>query len=247
MNQAMFDFGDYTPAPEMTMALNEQPPQRLEHFGARAVSDTELLAVLLQGNGTRAEESVAIATRLMAEAGSLNQLLAWEASDYRRVKGIGKIKGLQFSALAEVARRMMTTPRGEKPCMDLPELVAAHMAPLAEGLTVEKFWALLLNRKNRLIRQVEITSGTATAALAHPREVFRAALRENAPITGVVCVHNHPSGNPEPSAPDLHVTRVLREASKAVDIALVDHVIVGRLECDPLAKGFYSFRSAGIL
>lgn len=187
MNQVMFDFGDYAPTPELTMALNEQPPQRLEHFGARAVSDTELLAVLLQGNGTGAEQSVAIATRLMAEAGSLNRLLAWEAADYQRVKGIGKIKGLQLSALAEVARRMMTTPRGEKPLLDRPELVAAYMAPLAEGLTVEKFWALLLNRKSRLIRQVEITSGTATAALAHPREVFRAALRESAPVTGIVC------------------------------------------------------------
>lgn len=110
---------------------------------------------------------------------------------------------------------------------------------------IEKFWVLCLNRKNRLIKRVEITSGTATSALAHPREVFRAAVRESA--TAITCVHNHPSGDPSPSAPDMNVTRMLREAAKAVDIQLMDHVIVGRASSDPLAKGWFSFRDAGIL
>lgn len=114
-----------------------------------------------------------------------------------------------------------------------------------ERLEVEKFWVLCLNRKNRLLKRVELTSGTATAALAHPREVFRAAIRESS--TAIVCAHNHPSGDPAPSAPDMHVTRVIREASKAVDIDFIDHVIVGRPEADPLAKGYFSFREAGIL
>jgi DNA repair protein RadC len=93
---------------------------------------------------------------------------------------------------------------------------------------------------------VEVTSGTATAALAHPREVFREALRHNA--TAIACVHNHPSsGDPAPSAPDVNVTRQLREAAKAVDIELVDHVIVGRPEADPLGLGYFSFRQAGML
>jgi len=104
---------------------------------------------------------------------------------------------------------------------------------------------MCLNRKNRLLKRIEITSGTATAALAHPREVFRAALRESA--CAVVCVHNHPSGDPAPSAPDLHVTRQLREASNAVDIQLLDHVILGTAANDPLARGYYSFREAGML
>lgn len=87
---------------------------------------------------------------------------------------------------------------------------------------------------------------TATATLVHPREVFREALRHGA--TAIACVHNHPSsGDPAPSAPDMHITRQLREASKAVDIDLVDHVIVGRPEADPLGLGYFSFRSAGLL
>jgi DNA repair protein RadC len=104
---------------------------------------------------------------------------------------------------------------------------------------------LCLNRKNRLIKRVEITSGTATAALAHPREVFRAAIRESA--SAVICAHNHPSGDPAPSAPDVQVTRQLREAAKAVDIELLDHVIVGRAAADPQGRGYFSFREAGML
>jgi DNA repair protein RadC len=110
---------------------------------------------------------------------------------------------------------------------------------------VEKFWVLCLDRKNRLIRQVEITSGTATATLAHPREVFRAAVRESA--AAIACAHNHPSGDPAPSSADMQATRMLREASRAVDIPLIDHVVVGRVECDPLGVGHYSFRSAGLI
>lgn len=241
----MFDFGDYTPAPEFTMAVSEQPPQRLENFGVSAVSDTELLAMILQGNGTRAEQAVTLASRLIAEAGSVGALLSWGAPEYRRLNGIGRIKALQLSAIAEIARRMMTSMREAAPLLNRADLIAAHMAPVTAGLQVEKFWVLCLNRKNRLLKQVEVTSGTATAALAHPREVFRAAVREAA--TAIVCVHNHPSGDPAPSAPDLHVTRVIREAAKAVDIQLLDHVIIGTPTADPLGKGHYSFREAGVI
>jgi DNA repair protein RadC len=112
-------------------------------------------------------------------------------------------------------------------------------------LAVEKFWVLCLNRKNRLLKQVEVTSGTATSSLAHPREVFREAIRHGA--TAVVCVHNHPSGDPAPSAADVQVTRQLRDAAKAVDIELLDHVIVGRAGADPQGRGYYSFREAGVI
>jgi DNA repair protein RadC len=125
------------------------------------------------------------------------------------------------------------------------ELIADYLKPTTAGLAVEKFWVLCLNRKNRLLKLVEITSGTATAALAHPREVFRAAIRESA--TGIICAHNHPSGDPAPSAPDMQVTRQLREAAKAVDIDFIDHVIVGNAAHDPVGRGYYSFRDAGLL
>jgi DNA repair protein RadC len=92
---------------------------------------------------------------------------------------------------------------------------------------------------------VEVTSGTATSALAHPREVFRAAIRESA--SALVCAHNHPSGDPSPSGADIQITHLLREAAKTVEITLLDHVILGRIGADPLARGFYSFREAGLI
>jgi DNA repair protein RadC len=90
-----------------------------------------------------------------------------------------------------------------------------------------------------------VTSGTATASLAHPREVYREAIQQGA--TAVVCVHNHPSGDPAPSAADIQVTRQLREAARTVDIELLDHVIVGTTAADPQGRGYYSFREAGLI
>ena len=236
---------DY-PAPNRlrSIAVGERPQERLERHGPAALSDTELLAMLLR-SGTRGQDVLTLASRLISEAGSLAGLIAWRPEDFQKLKGIGRVKSLQLLAVMEVARRVIGQQAGESPLLNRADLVYAWCQPLVAGLEVEKFWVLCLNRKNRLLKYVEITSGTATAALAHPREVFRAAIRESA--AAVVCVHNHPSGDPAPSAPDLQVTRQLREAAKAVDIMLLDHVIVGRVASDPLARGYYSFRDSGLL
>ncbi len=246
MNQITFDFVPCSTGDDFTMAVSEQPPQRLENFGTFAVSDTELLAMVLQGNGTCADLAVKVASRLIAEAGSLTTLLSWGPPEYRRVKGIGRIKGLQLAAVAEIARRMMAPPRGSSPVLNRAESIYAQLAPVAAGLTVEKFWVLCLNRRNRLLKQIELTSGTATATLAHPREVFRAAVAVPGTV-GIVCAHNHPGGDPAPSSQDMHVTRLIREAAKAMDMDFCDHVIVGRIDADPAGLGYYSFRQAGIL
>lgn len=226
------------------MAVGERPQERLERFGAGALSDTELLAILLR-SGTRGHDVVSLAGQLVNDAGSLAGLIGWRLADYTKLKGIGRVKALQLLALMEVARRVVTQQAGEAPLLSRAENVAAYLQPFVAGLEVEKFWVLCLNRKNRLLKRVEITSGTATAALAHPREVFRAAIREGA--TGVICAHNHPSGDPAPSAPDLHVTRQLREAARTVDIELLDHIIAGRASADPTGRGWFSFREAGML
>ncbi|MGH7957241.1 MAG: JAB domain-containing protein, partial [Opitutaceae bacterium] len=144
---------------------------------------------------------------------------------------------------------MLPSP-GTAPLLNRADLIAAHFRPSIQGLVVERFFVALLNRKSRLVKQVEITSGTATATLASPRDVFRVALREGAtvPVTALVCVHNHPGNSSEPSAADTHVTRLLREASKTVDIELLDHVIVvADPAADPNGKGYFSYREAGLL
>jgi len=227
-----------------TMPAGERPQERMERLGAGALSDTELLAMLLR-SGTRGQDVIAVSSRLISEAGSLAGLLAWHEADFRGLKGIGRIKALQLVAVMEMARRAIDLPAREAPILNRADLIADHLGPVASGLEVEKFWVLSLNRRNRLRKRVEVTSGTATAALAHPREVFRSAIREAA--SAVVCAHNHPSGDPSPSAADIQLTRQLREAAAAVDIPLLDHVIIGRRGADPLGRGYYSFREAGLL
>ena len=226
------------------MAAGERPQERLERHGAGALSDTELLAMLLR-SGTRGQDVMTLTTRLLAEAGSLAGLLTWRETEFRQLKGIGPVKAAQLVTVMEIVRRVVRQQAVDAPLLNRADVILAHFQPLIFGLEIEKFWVLCLNRKNRLLRRVEITSGTATSTLAHPREVYREAIREGA--TSVVCVHNHPSGDPAPSAADLSVTRQLREAARAVDIELVDHVIIGRPGADPLGRGYYSFREAGLI
>lgn len=236
---------DLTPGNRLlTTARAERPQERMETFGAAALSDTELLAILLR-KGTRGMDVLSLAQTLIHEAGSLSGLIGWKEHDFKRFKGVGRIKAQQLVAVLEVARRVMLQRHGEAPLLDRPELILGYLLPLTVGLSVEKFWVLSLNRRNRLIRCSEITSGTATSTLAHPREVFREALRQGA--TAIVCAHNHPSGDPTPSAADVRITRQLRESAQALDIDLHDHLIVGRPTADPTGTGYYSFRAAGSL
>jgi len=227
------------------LAVHDRPQERLEKLGPGALSDTELLAMLLR-SGSKGHNVINIAQRLIAEAGSLTALVKWHEADFRRLTGIGRVKALQLVTVMEIVRRGLAQgAEVEDEIFNRPALIHAHFLAQTAGLAVEKFWVLCLNRKNRLLKQVEITSGTATSSLAHPREVFREAIRHSA--TAIVCVHNHPSGDPAPSAADVQVTRQMRDAAKAVDIDLLDHVIVGREGADPLGRGYYSFREAGIL
>lgn len=235
---------DYQPLRVKDMAVHDRPQERLEKLGPRALSDAELLAMILR-TGSKGLNVIGVAQQLLAEAGSLAQLVRWSEADFSRQRGIGHIKALQLVTVMEIARRVVEQQGDIDAPFDKPSVVYEHFKPLIVGLQVEKFWALCLNRKNRLLRRVEITSGTATSALAHPREVFREAIRHGA--TAVLCVHNHPSGDPSPSVADVQVTRQLREAAKALDIDLVDHVIVGQVAADLKGLGYYSFRQAGLL
>jgi DNA repair protein RadC len=226
------------------IACGELPQQRFETYGAGALSDTELIALLLH-SGIKGQPVLRLASQLIAEAGSISGLASWQPADFQRLRGIGRAKARQLAALVEAGRRTMRQPTEATPILNRPERIAEYLTPIARGLGVEKFWVFCLNRKNRLIKLVEVTSGTATAALAHPREVFRVAIQHGA--TAIACAHNHPSGDPAPSAADLQITRQLREAARVIDIDLLDHVIIGETTADPQGNGYYSFRASGIL
>ncbi|NDV63363.1 hypothetical protein G0Q06_12935 [Puniceicoccales bacterium CK1056] len=135
---------------------------------------------------------------------------------------------------------------GEVQPLDRPARVVEYMTDaLEEYMSQEQFWVISLDRKNKPIGRTLVTVGTATASLVHPREVFRPAILQSA--TGIVCVHNHPSGDPSPSQADIRATRQLREASGTVQIDLLDHIILGNREDDPNAQGYYSFAESGLL
>lgn len=242
MKQTTFDLFGQEETP--VIACGEQPQQRFEAYGAAALSDTELIALMLN-SGVQGHSVLQLASRLIAEAGSLAGLANWQPVDYQKLRGIGRAKARQLAALVEVGRRIMKQPTDGAPMLNRPELIVEYLTPIARGLPVEKFWVFCLNRRSRLIKLVEVTSGTATAALAHPREVFRTAIQHGA--TGIACAHNHPSGDPSPSSADVQVTRQLREAAKAVDIEFMDHVVFGEKISDPQGRGYYSFREAGML
>lgn len=126
------------------------------------------------------------------------------------------------------------------------ELVYEYMKDVLEVHPMnEAFYVILLNRKNKPLGRIAVTIGTTTACLAAPSVVFRPAIVGGA--TAIIVAHNHPSGDPAPSSADVQLTRQLREAAKAVDIELLDHVVLGVPDCDPIGLGYYSFRSAGIL
>lgn len=130
--------------------------------------------------------------------------------------------------------------------LNQPQYVADYMKDaFAERPYQESFWVICLNRKNRPLGRHMVTLGTAGSTLVHPREVFRVAIMSSA--SAVICAHNHPSGDPSPSAADIRVTRQLREAAATVEIDLLDHVVVGHAPADPAGLGYYSFRTAGLL
>ena len=218
----------------------ERPQERLEAHGAQALSDAELLALLLR-SGSASLDVMGLAQKLLHEAGSLVSLLGWSPKDFEKLPGIGKAKALQLVAIMEMVRRILIQKAAAEPLIDNASKAYEHLRPRCEGLEVEKFWTLCLNRKNHLIKCVACTSGTVSASLAHPREVFREAIRLNA--SAIIIAHNHPSGDPTPSTSDINLTRKLSEASKVLEIPLLDHIIVGK-PSETNASGFYSFNEA---
>ncbi len=227
------------------LAVGERPQERQERCGPETLTDAEQLAMILR-SGSAGRNVKCVAEDLLAAAGgTLAGMLAWSAADFRRVKGIGRVKAQQLVSVLEISRRMLAQREVVPPQLERPQQVFDHFRAELLALTVEKFWVVSLNRRNRLLRRDEITSGTATSALVHPREVFREAIKAGA--CAIIAVHNHPSGDPAPSSADLQITRQLASAARAVEIGLIDHVILGAPAHDPAGRGYYSFREAGLL
>lgn len=223
------------------MTTTDLPIHRIANAGPRALTDAEVLALILGGSAS----DLAKAQGLLDSAGSLHSLVNWELPDLEEHGLLAGKQPAYVVAAYELARRLREQSPEQAAHLNEPSKIWKRMEPLACGLGVEKCWVLSLNRRNKLLAVTEISSGTATSALLHPREVFRTALRHGA--TALVVCHNHPSGDPTPSPADRAVTRQLADAGRTMGIELLDHVIIGRPESDPAGKGWFSFGEAGLI
>jgi DNA repair protein RadC len=220
---------------------SERPRERLVARGPDALSQAELIAILLR-TGLRGANVVQVGQNLLRKFGSLNALALASVDELKQVAGVGPDKAATLVAAFALARRMEQERLAESPVLDNPATVVNFMRETNRLLNVESFQVLLLNVRKKLIRSEEISQGLLDTILVHPREVFRAAIAANA--AGVVLIHNHPSGDPAPSEADIKVTRDLIRAGQLLKIEVVDHVIIGRATPER-QKDYVSLRELG--
>jgi len=220
---------------------NERPRERLVARGPDALTQAELIAILLR-TGLKGANVVQVGQSLLQKFGSLNALALATVDELRAIPGIGRDKAATLVAAFALARRMEQERREESPVLDNPVTVVSFLRETNRLRNVESFQVLLLNVRKKLIRVEEVSNGLLDTLLVHPREVFRAAIAANA--AGVLLVHNHPSGDPTPSDADIKVTRDLIRAGQLLKIEVVDHVIIGRASAER-AKDYSSLRELG--
>jgi DNA repair protein RadC len=217
---------------------SERPRERLVALGAEALSQAELIAILLR-TGLKGMNAVEVGQHLMVKFGSLHGLARASVDDLKKVKGIGRDKAVTLVAAFALAHKMAKELQDESPILDTPEAVVNLLRARNLLLGVEQLQVLLLNTRRRLIRVATVTNGTIDTLLVHPREVFKSAIAANA----ASIVLAHPSG-PTPSEADIKVTRDLIRAGQLLKIDVLDHVIVGRATPER-AKDYVSLRELG--
>jgi len=193
---------------------------------------------ILLGKGTRKKTAIDLARDLLDHYESLPRLFSCSPSELMTIRGIGSAKAAILSAAFELVRRYQSQRDTSKKTFKRSSDVANHYLPLMRDLRKEVFKVLLLNRANRLIKEVTISEGTLDASIVHPRDVFREALLE--PAAGIILIHNHPSGNPTPSEEDLRITRQLVEAGRLLGIKVYDHIIL-------TGEGYRSLADEGVI
>ncbi len=221
--------------------VSEKPREKLSSSGAGALTDAELLAIFFR-TGTQGANAIEIARQLLARFGSLQALSRAESKEYQKINGIGPVKAIELAALFEMAKRVAREEFRSRP-LTSPEEVYAFLGPEMRALPREVVRLLLLDTKGCLIRMEQVSSGSVNETVAHPREILRPAVTHSA--HSFILVHNHPSGDPTPSAADRQVTRRISEAANIFQIRFNDHIIFGHPQDGK--PPYFSFREAGIL
>jgi DNA repair protein RadC len=216
----------------------DRPREKLARLGCASLGDNELLAIVI-GNGTRGANALSIANLLLSGAGGLHGLLRFTYDGLRQVKGLGGgAKAARVLAALEIGRRTLACRPVERPQLLTPRDVARYLMPEYGGRPIEQFGVVLLDARHRVLKTSVLTVGTLDSSPVHPREVFREATAVAA--AAIVLFHNHPSGDPNPSPPDLVLTQRMVAAGVLMGIEVLDHVIL----CD---SRYCSLKESGSL
>lgn len=206
------------------LPISERPRERLQKFGAEALSAQEILALIL-GRGIAGESVMVTAQRLLSQFGSLKGMANASVEELSQVKGIGPAKASQIKAAFELANRLEGYPElGKKPVVKTPDEVVSLVRGKLKDKKKEHFLVLLLDTRGQLIKISEISIGSLDSSIVHPREVFKEAISASA--ASVILVHNHPSGVPEPSKDDIKLTERLVQTGEVIGIEVLDHIVI---------------------
>lgn len=217
------------------LPISERPRERLIHYGREALSNQELIAIILR-TGSKDQSVIDLAQSIYKGCKSIKALNALTIHELTRMKGVGPAKAVQLLAALELGKRMVEEPFTHQVRLSSPEAVFDFMKTDLEMENQEKFYALYLDTKARLIKRQLLFIGSLSSSLVHPRELFKHAVRYSAAT--IIIVHNHPSGDPTPSKSDADITEVMMDNGRLMDIEVVDHIIIG--------KGrYHSFRQHG--
>jgi DNA repair protein RadC len=206
------------------LPLDDRPREKLLLRGAQSLSDAELLAVLIR-TGTKGKSVINISQELIAENENLAILASKHPSHFKKKEGIGNDKAATLLAAFEISRRILSQSKNySEKKITSPQDIAEMFIPLLKDELKEKFILICLNSANKVIKYDVISIGNLNSSIVHPREIFKAAIENSS--ASVILMHNHPSGNPEPSSEDISITKKLVEAGKMLDIPVFDHIIL---------------------
>lgn len=208
----------------MDLPENERPREKLLRYGADALSNSELLAIILR-TGSSSENILNLSSRILKETGGLNGLMECSADEFMSLKGIGEAKASQLLALAELTKRFKSFRSGDEYKIAEPKDAALLVLESMRYLKKEYLKIIMLNTKNVVISIKDVSVGSLNSSIVHPREVFCEAIKKSS--ASIIICHNHPSGDPTPSGEDINVTRRLKECSSLLGVDLLDHIIIG--------------------
>lgn len=220
---------------------DERPREKLLRYGSSHLSSSELLAIMLRtgtGSNRNSRSALDLAKAVLTRFKSLNGLLDTSASELISIKGVGKAKAAQIIAALELGRRAVSEKNGSNISFRCSEEVANYYIPLLKDLKKEQFRVILLDIKNRVLKEVLISQGSLTSSIVHPREVIKPAVKESA--ASIIFIHNHPSGDPEPSIDDVEITDRLCKSCGIMGISVLDHIIIAE-------GGYFSFKQKKLI